>query len=521
MQSAKTSLCEQCKSINARILETSTLELENAIDESGNFAWHQGLKMCDYWYPSDEAASSKCGLCRLLNHHHKPPGSFRTANKKGYELLLWLSIRESRDPDGEKFIIHFRTISLKAKSRPNVAEYDACEDGRRLMVSFDGSPPEQLATSRRVPQDPRGIFRRTQVSSPLSLRDRIDFSPIQRWLQRCRLCHPRCQRQANSVLGTTASVIQCSTKSIIPAPPECVYAALSYVWGGVEQESVSDSKLPDKIPRTIQDAITVCQILKIDYLWVDRYCIDYNDPLGASHQINNMHLIYSQAELTIIVGDGKNAEAGLPGVSNTPRRERHPPVKLEHLTISEYPPHARTATYANSLWSTRGWTYQENFFSRRRLNFRNEEVIFSCSSGMVCHESEISVEDALLGVEGKQQYPRRSKTLRRKQYRTVDLTSIDQALWRTHPFFINLHNISNQIGDYTARQLTYDEDSLRAFYGVLQHFSEVEYPIAISGGCLLSQSEQRPRKIFLQARLAFCRVCVGYTRNTMGSGHYQ
>lgn len=40
-----------------------------------------------------------------------------------------------------------------------------------------------------------------------------------------------------------------------------------------------------------------------------------------------------------------------------------------------------------STWSSRAWTYQEGFLSRRRLIFTDHQVVFSCNGE--CYEEEI------------------------------------------------------------------------------------------------------------------------------------
>ncbi|ORY19522.1 hypothetical protein BCR34DRAFT_552312 [Clohesyomyces aquaticus] len=57
---------------------------------------------------------------------------------------------------------------------------------------------------------------------------------------------------------------------------ECL--ALSYIWGGVQQRSVSgSSSLHDQLGATIEHAIRAAQALGHRYIWVDSICIDQSN----------------------------------------------------------------------------------------------------------------------------------------------------------------------------------------------------------------------------------------------------
>jgi hypothetical protein len=71
-----------------------------------------------------------------------------------------------------------------------------------------------------------------------------------------------------------------------------------------------------KIPRTILDAIEVCRKANVPYLWVDSLCIQQDcDPQEKIQQIKNMDSIYKGSDFTIVAADGKDANAGIAGVS--------------------------------------------------------------------------------------------------------------------------------------------------------------------------------------------------------------
>ena len=63
------------------------------------------------------------------------------------------------------------------------------------------------------------------------------------------------------------NIIDCVRRRVVPASLDCVYIALSYVWG----TNQACPSLDEKLPQTIEDSITTVLHLGHRYLWVDRY----------------------------------------------------------------------------------------------------------------------------------------------------------------------------------------------------------------------------------------------------------
>lgn len=82
-------------------------------------------------------------------------------------------------------------------------------------------------------------------------------------------------------------VIDCETRKVIPAPQDCSYAALSYVWGSAPTPPNHDG-IESGCPKVISHAIEVTLKLNFQYLWVDRYCIDQRDSRDKHNQIRQM-----------------------------------------------------------------------------------------------------------------------------------------------------------------------------------------------------------------------------------------
>lgn len=100
---------------------------------------------------------------------------------------------------------------------------------------------------------------------------KISYEKLKRWLN---------ENKASGHFtadGYTAGlkVIDCNADppEIVEAPRDCLYIALSYVWGECAQ-SVSfraGDKLTKELPKTIADSVEVTRNLGLQYLWIDRY----------------------------------------------------------------------------------------------------------------------------------------------------------------------------------------------------------------------------------------------------------
>ena len=83
------------------------------------------------------------------------------------------------------------------------------------------------------------------------------------------------------------------------------YATLSYCWGGYQPLSTTmarlakyHSALPEALPATIQDAITLTRALGIPFLWVDSLCIVKDSILDKANEIAKMGQIYKNTWVT-------------------------------------------------------------------------------------------------------------------------------------------------------------------------------------------------------------------------------
>ena len=111
-----------------------------------------------------------------------------------------------------------------------------------------------------------------------------------------------------------------------------------------------------------------------------------------------------------------------------------------------------------SKWFTRGWTFQEHMFSRRRIVFQNNTVNWECHH-TAWHESQ--------GV-----IPLNPQRLAWMPEQQLDF---DENSWP------DLHRYSRLIALYNRRQLTYEEDVLDAFAGAISTLAKPYQGDFISG----------------------------------------
>lgn len=176
--------------------------------------------------------------------------------------------------------------------------------------------------------------------------------------------------------------------------------------------------------------------LGFQYLWVDAYCVSQEDEDDFRHQLRQMHLIYHFAQVTIIAAGSMDADSGLSGVSR-PRTNCQSKGQYDDLDLITFSPNPISTKLLQDEWVKRGWTFQEGFFARQRLIFKDEQVLFDCYEGVTSEEIN---------------HPRDFHAMPRWRAGTKE------------------NDVYNLISKYTARTLTHNEDILNAFDGIMEAF---------------------------------------------------
>jgi hypothetical protein len=215
------------------------------------------------------------------------------------------------------------------------------------------------------------------------------------------------------------------------------YFALSYVWGRIGSFQATKANLerlqqadalrsPEpRLPKTIQDAIFLVRRLGGRYLWVDQLCIPQDDEAVKSVELGAMAAIYRNAYATIVAAHGEHATRSLHGVQTVPRScgRREEPKAFERRDSLHVPDRRSRTTRAfpskakdprsmgnremmqrlgrvslRFTWSSRGWTFQEELFSPRKIYFHNDTVKWACHGRFFRESQDVSPTSPGLGL---------------------------------------------------------------------------------------------------------------------------
>ena len=338
--------------------------------------------------------------------------------------------------------------------------------------------------SHYVNQFPRPPLRFGQTVE----KQKINVPLVTMWLHECENQHGiKCSKHGWSVVMRKPSflrVIDVQENCIVEVanPEECRYAALSYVWGGVQHlqlQRYNKAELMEKnglkvydwaISKTILDAMTVVQQIGERYLWVDSMCILQDDDDSEKlKQINSMDQIYGSALFTIVAADATNADVGLEGV----RRGSRSVVQLAEEVRPSFHIMAPLVTPQHldkSPWNMRAWTMQERLLSRRLLIFSGGQVFWYC-------RERVMFEDMTADDKGEDYTPLKWLSLK-PQYLGLNTRAgyVDGSIEVTREKITRIvrsgtfNEYSRLIEEYSQRQITYSHDVLNALAGLLHIF---------------------------------------------------
>ena len=309
--------------------------------------------------------------------------------------------------------------------------------------------------------------------------DVCESSLLKSWYRKCVDCHKQsCSdtkqntqfapaSRAKIVLPKTMRVIDVNDMNVIPAPKDCTYVALSYVWGDATKVTAKKNTIERwrrkgsltklQLPKTFTDAIDLTRDLGEKYLWIDALCIA-QDSNQLAEQLDQMDIVYGQASLVISAAAGKDANEGLPGYAKRPRPSSNQYVETIQglrLLASSAP---LEYVLKNSKWDTRGWTFQEWSLARRALVFTSSQVYFICNGVSYCEDIALETAPA---------------------HKPVWLI-MEQCTASTHRHYLEFRYMALSINsgfrdyrqvvrEYSPRELTHESDVLVAISGVLNN----------------------------------------------------
>ncbi|KAF2663231.1 HET-domain-containing protein [Microthyrium microscopicum] len=311
---------------------------------------------------------------------------------------------------------------------------------------------------RLVPVEKNG----TQVSENarcLSLTSEFISIPLLiGWAQQCHeehggVCHDLTERSRISLPSDLILIdVRKSCLVHVPTVSSERYVAISYVWGKKSGDirltmktrdflftENSLMRMKERIPRTIQDAMTVVAAMELQYLWVDRLCIIQDQKEGLNQQLHQMASVYANSYFTIVAADGRDADQGLTGVKPHGRSIAFQ-FSGEVKTVED-PDYIRRTD--GSVWNTRAWTFQESTLSLKQMIFIGSSVYWRCQK---MDKDETGGDMFRLGADNSSDY--------------------GQGLGGACPPWPNLERYCDLVTGYTVRNLTFETDALRAFSAI-------------------------------------------------------
>lgn len=286
-------------------------------------------------------------------------------------------------------------------------------------------------------------------------------------LDNCNENHGRCRKDLDSVLPYRLIDVGDDSKDphllINDKKARGKYIALSHCWGGQSPLCLTSNTLvkfergiPSKdIPSTFRDAIQICRLLSVKYIWIDSLCIIQDSTKDWREQAAQMCDYYSNSWVVIAADGAPNSSHGF--LTDKRRKINVQRFKCPGLNgESEICVRRKGAgglhdSFSHHYWvapsssplSSRGWILQESLLAPRILHFTAEEITWECLEESRC---ECQVGPHHFEVE-------RPLKLR-----------IDALPFHTR--WINLVN------DYTNRSLTRQGDKLLAISGLARKMQE-------------------------------------------------
>lgn len=106
-----------------------------------------------------------------------------------------------------------------------------------------------------------------------------------RWLDECQTYHVNCRSVEDRHLPSKLlSIVEDRVLLVDTAqvPGDKQYVALSYCWGGEQEQKTTTSNVKEReptgivisiLPKALQDAVMVTRQLRLSTLWIDSLCI--------------------------------------------------------------------------------------------------------------------------------------------------------------------------------------------------------------------------------------------------------
>ncbi|KAF5546413.1 ankyrin repeat-containing protein [Fusarium napiforme] len=432
-------------------------------------AQYKGLVIADLGRIDETWKKRSCPLCRLFANVYP-----RTSLEEGHKLVSF-STSESWLCHGElilwndfRFKRFFDTMVLAVVAANSLVADEGDKRHNENPSSHEKDVVKAAFSSGLISRLGMNGPYKGSLTIPRLATEISDWSVARGWINLCREHHSGECNPRGAAIVPHFFLIECSTRRIVEQKQSQTegplrYVALSYVWGqsqgGQEplqrqnQQESLDGKGAGIVEPAIEDAICVTLELGYRYLWVDRYCIvQTGDEAIKQEQLQHMHLVYANAEVTLIAAAGEDSSAGLPGVPGRPRNQQPGALVQGHALVC-IPPDPTLHIRSRSTWATRGWTHQEGLLARRRLFFSEYEMSYECRH-MLCREAirlPLGLEQRLSGYRPRHMEPF-------WMYQPYKVPGMDGSRTGIHLFDL--------LETYSRRKLSLPSDTLNAMLGI-------------------------------------------------------
>ncbi len=291
------------------------------------------------------------------------------------------------------------------------------------------------------------------------------------WIQECVSSHTACAYKPSPLPKRVISVGTAEKDPYLYVSQDeedGVYATLSHCWGSSTNHPPKTLTTTEKdamvgisfagLPKTFQDAIVITRELGLEYLWIDSLCILQDSAGDWLETAAKMGAIYANSYVTIAAADAKNCHEGCFLEHNKAFKQCEVPLPagmeskgtvyaravpslhsmdnwiLDETTVGDSVLDGRTAL------DGRAWVFQERTLSPRTLHYTAKELVFECKEHLRCE------------CRGR---PRPAPPDNKASPAMLERQSRAESLFQWMGF----------IEEYTARQLTFDDDWLPAIAG--------------------------------------------------------
>ncbi|KAH5557328.1 hypothetical protein HBI25_134850 [Parastagonospora nodorum] len=346
-------------------------------------------------------ANKDCPSCRLVAQHVASIPDFDTIPKsKGLSLRLLNSSFSIRQPT---------STSITPIGRPLYLEIHLCgttsshfTDGFNYVgallqpverAASYGSSFDQVANTTNLTSERNALVRLRRLPAF------VDVDLLKEWMSFCSVSHERCKRwKPKTDVRASLRLVDVQKRCLMTSTLHERYVALSYVWGQGTKGVLTKSTIANFFREGSLTGKILPRLIMM-FLWVDTACIIQDDMQDKQRQLPIMDEIYGHATLTIIAAV-TNAEMHLPRWSSNQCRyttpismSKGPPLELlDGVEYSTSRPNLHT-TMSDTVWNTRGWTFQEGMLARRALIFTQNQVFWNCPDESWCEDQHTEYRD--------------------------------------------------------------------------------------------------------------------------------